>query len=743
MVAQYSDALRHRKEKDEQKEEMLRLQALRQNDMVAYAKLVQETKNVRLNYLMNQTDSYIETINNMIQSQRNMDGEEGGDEKGGKTSATSTTADGGGSTKASTAATDYYVQTHSKVEKVTQPSMLKGGDLKEYQLNGLQWLVSLYNNNLNGILADEMGLGKTIQTIALLCYIMEVKQNNGPFLIVVPLSTLSNWVNEASKWAPDMIKVVYKGAPDLRKQLYREDVATGRFNLMLTTYEYIMKDKSALKKINWQYIIVDEGHRMKNAQSKFAQTLGTMFTSKHRILLTGTPLQNNLPELWALLNFLLPTIFSSVETFDQWFNKPFSQFKNRIVDDANGNNGEGAEENNLSQEERMLIVHRLHEVLRPFMLRRVKDQVLDQLPEKVEKVIRCSLSGWQKKIYKVIHQRSTVSREKDSIVQGMNNAIMQLRKICNHPYLFLNDWMIDDDLIRCSGKFELLDRILPKLMHAGHRILMFSQMTQCMTVLEKFFEYRGFKHLRLDGGTSADEREKRMYMFNDPDSPYFIFLLSTRAGGLGLNLATADTVIIFDSDWNPMMDAQAQDRAHRIGQKNEVRVYRLVTNTIVEEKILSKAADKRNLNGLVVEAGKFNSTQNDTLKAQGNREMMESLLKEWGAGSDGIGEEGGPDDADIPDNDQINDMISVNEDERLFYAQLDSQLEQGKPVAPRLMEEGENGPAWLTIDSWSPKNLQLGQEVMGLGVTNTGGYNQFFSSVGKDESVEISFQEAR
>lgn len=341
----------------------------------------------------------------------------------------------------------------------------------------------------------------------------------------------------------------------------------------------------------------------------------------------------------------------------------------------------------------------------------------------------------------------------DSIVQGMNNAIMQLRKICNHPYLFLNDWMIDDDLIRCSGKFELLDRILPKLMHAGHRILMFSQMTQCMTILEKFFEYRGYKHLRLDGGTSADEREKRMYMFNDPDSPYFIFLLSTRAGGLGLNLATADTVIIFDSDWNPMMDAQAQDRAHRIGQKNEVRVYRLVTNTIVEEKILSKAADKRNLNGLVVEAGKFNSTQNDTLKAQGNREMMESLLKEWGAGSDGIGEEGSPDDADIPDNDQINDMISINEEERLFYAQLDMELEQKKQVSngrntaaavapPRLMEEGENGPAWLTIDSWSPKNLQLGQEVMGLAVANTGGYNQFFSSIGKDNGTESQFQEA-
>ena len=169
---------------------------------------------------------------------------------------------------------DYYENTHKRNERVSQPQMLRGGDLKEYQLGGLQWMVSLYNNNLNGILADEMGLGKTIQAIALLAYIMEFKQNNGPFLIVVPLSTLSNWVNELSKWAPDMMKVVYKGTPPVRKQMYREEVESGQFNVLLTTYEYIMKDKAQLKKFHWQYIIVDEGHRMKNAQSKFAQTLG-------------------------------------------------------------------------------------------------------------------------------------------------------------------------------------------------------------------------------------------------------------------------------------------------------------------------------------------------------------------------------------------------------------------------------------------------------------------------------------
>ena len=377
---------------------------------------------------------------------------------------------------------DYYENTHKRNERVSQPQMLRGGDLKEYQLGGLQWMVSLYNNNLNGILADEMGLGKTIQAIALLAYIMEFKHNNGPFLIVVPLSTLSNWVNELSKWAPDMMKVVYKGTPPVRKQMYREEVESGQFNVLLTTYEYIMKDKAQLKKFHWQYIIVDEGHRMKNAQSKFAQTLGSVYQSRHRVLLTGTPLQNNLPELWALLNFLLPTIFSSVDTFDQWFNKPFAAFRNQPNTAAgsnnNGNDEAEGEVANLSQEEQLLIVHRLHEVLRPFVLRRVKDQVLDQLPEKTERVLRCDLSGWQRKLYKAIHTKSIASRDKngeDCSAGGLNNAVMQLRKVCNHPYLFLNDYYVDEDMVRSSGKFELLDRMLPKLKAAGHRVLMFSR----------------------------------------------------------------------------------------------------------------------------------------------------------------------------------------------------------------------------------------------------------------------------
>eukprot|EP00957_Ditylum_brightwellii_P211005 15365657-Ditylum_brightwellii.AAC.1 len=344
--------------------------------MKAYSALLEETKNERLKFLLDKTGECMDQISSLLQKRSVEDGE---GNVGGVSASLDVSAGNTGS---------YYTSAHVKTEEVRQPSTLVGGDLKEYQLAGLQWLVSLYNNKLNGILADEMGLGKTIQTISLLAYLMEMKENLGPYLVIVPLSTMSNWVNEFAKWFPSARVVTYKGNPQQRKELYREEVAGGHFNVLLTTYEYIIRDKASLRKVPWQYAIVDEGHRMKNAQSKFAVILGTQYTTKHRILLTGTPLQNNLPELWALLNFLLPTIFNSVETFDQWFNRPFAQFGTGGGAAAAASGESGSEEGSddmLSNEERMLIIHRLHELLRPFMLRRVKSEVLDQLPEKVEK----------------------------------------------------------------------------------------------------------------------------------------------------------------------------------------------------------------------------------------------------------------------------------------------------------------------------------------------------------------------
>ena len=453
---------------------------------------------------------------------------------------------------------DYYAIAHTINEQITvQPTILTGGTLKEYQIKGLEWLVSLYNNSLNGILADEMGLGKTIQTLALLTYLMEKKKNMGPYLVIVPLSTLSNWTLEAQKWAPSMTTVAYKGSPQLRRNI-QVQMRANKFNTLVTTYEYIIKDKAVLSKFRWKYMIIDEGHRMKNHHCKLTQILNTYYTAGNRILLTGTPLQNKLPELWALLNFLLPSIFKACNTFEQWFNAPFAI------------TGEKVE---LNEEETILIIRRLHKVLRPFLLRRLKKDVESQLPDKVEYIIKCEMSGLQRVLYTQMQEKGIMKTEQrdsktKSNSKALLNTIMQLRKLCNHPFMFQHIeesytahtgmQNIGSDIFRSSGKFELLDRVLPKLKASGHRVLMFCQMTQCMTIIEDYFNWKGYKFLRLDGMTKADDRAEQLKVFNDPNSEYFIFLLSTRAGGLGLNLQTADTVIIFDSDWNPHQDLQAQ-----------------------------------------------------------------------------------------------------------------------------------------------------------------------------------------
>lgn len=335
----------------------------------------------------------------------------------------------------------YYGIAHTIREEVTeQASILVNGQLKEYQIRGLEWLVSLYNNNLNGILADEMGLGKTIQTIALITFLMEKKRNLGPYLIIVPLSTLSNWVLEFEKWAPSVNVVAYKGSPAVRKTLQNSMRAT-KFNVLLTTYEYIIKDKSVLAKLRWKYMIIDEGHRMKNHHCKLTQVLNTHYLSPHRLLLTGTPLQNKIPELWALLNFLLPSIFKSCNTFEQWFNAPFAT------------SGEKVE---LNEEETILIIRRLHKVLRPFLLRRLKKEVESQLPDKVEYIIKCDMSAIQKVLYRHMSGKGvllTDGSEKGKHGKGSSkalmNTIMQLRKLCNHPFMFQH---IEDQYCDVSGQ---------------------------------------------------------------------------------------------------------------------------------------------------------------------------------------------------------------------------------------------------------------------------------------------------
>ncbi|KAL1957692.1 hypothetical protein VTO42DRAFT_5669 [Malbranchea cinnamomea] len=667
-----------------------RLQALKANDEETYMKLLGQAKDSRISHLLKQTDGFLKQLAASVKEQQRNEAEKYGEDKNVYASETEDDDDDedeeGGGRKV-----DYYAVAHRIKEEVTeQSSLLVGGTLKEYQLKGLQWMISLYNNNLNGILADEMGLGKTIQTISLITYLIEKKKQNGPFLVIVPLSTLTNWNLEFEKWAPSVSRIVYKGPPPARKQ-QQQAIRYGNFQVLLTTYEYIIKDRPVLSKIKWVHMIVDEGHRMKNSNSKLSSTLTQYYTTRYRLILTGTPLQNNLPELWSLLNFVLPNIFKSVKSFDEWFNTPFA-------------NTGGQDRMELTEEEQLLVIRRLHKVLRPFLLRRLKKDVEKDLPDKQERVIKCRFSALQAKLYKqlVTHNKMVVSDGKGGRtgMRGLSNMLMQLRKLCNHPFVFesvedeMNPGRMTNDLIwRTAGKFELLDRILPKFKASGHRVLMFFQMTQIMNIMEDFLRFRGLNYLRLDGSTKSDDRSELLKLFNAPDSPYFCFLLSTRAGGLGLNLQAADTVIIYDSDWNPHQDLQAQDRAHRIGQKNEVRILRLISSNSVEERILERAQFKLDMDGKVIQAGKF-----DNKSTNEERDALLRTLLESAETADQAGEQ------DEMDDDDLNEIMARSEEELALFQQIDAERIKNDKYGPghkypRLMGEDELPEIYLTDDN--------------------------------------------
>ncbi|KAF2733481.1 hypothetical protein EJ04DRAFT_269950 [Polyplosphaeria fusca] len=679
-------------EKEEQKRvertAKQRLQALKADDEETYLKLLGQAKDTRISHLLKQTDGFLKQLSSSVKAQQrsqadryrmgNAQDEESSDESSNEEDDDDD--ESGDKPKRGKNKTDYYEIAHRVKEEVTiQSSNLVGGTLKEYQLKGLQWMISLYNNNLNGILADEMGLGKTIQTISLVTYLIEKKHQPGPYLVIVPLSTLTNWNNEFEKWAPSVQKIVYKGPPNARKQ-HQQQIRWGQFQVLLTTYEFIIKDRPILSKIKWVHMIVDEGHRMKNANSKLSSTITQYYTTRYRLILTGTPLQNNLTELWAMLNFVLPTIFKSVKSFDEWFNTPFA-------------NTGGQDKMELTEEEQLLVIRRLHKVLRPFLLRRLKKDVEKDLPDKTERVIKCNFSSLQAKLYKqlVTHNRLVVSDGKGGKtgMRGLSNMLMQLRKLCNHPFVFeeVEDQMnpargTNDLLWRTAGKFELLDRILPKFKATGHRVLMFFQMTQIMNIMEDYLRLRGIMYLRLDGATKADDRSELLGLFNAPNSPYFCFLLSTRAGGLGLNLQTADTVIIYDSDWNPHQDLQAQDRAHRIGQKNEVRILRLITSNSVEEKILERANYKLDMDGKVIQAGKF-----DNKSTNEEREAMLRIMLESAEAAENLENE-------EMDDDDLNLIMMRNESELVLFQQMDEERLKNDTYGPgkkfpRLLSDSE------------------------------------------------------
>ncbi|KAK9136358.1 hypothetical protein Syun_015688 [Stephania yunnanensis] len=508
--------------------------------------------------------------------------------------------------------------------------LLTGGQLKPYQIKGVKWLISLWQNGLNGILADQMGLGKTIQTIAFLAHL---KGNglDGPFLVIAPLSTLSNWMNEITRFLPSVNAVIYHGDKNQRMEIrrkYMPKAISSKFPIIITSYEVAMNDaKKYLRHYNWKYVVVDEGHRLKNSNCKLLRELRHL-PMENKLLLTGTPLQNNLAELWSLLNFLLPDIFSSHEEFESWF-------------DLSVKCRSEAEQEELEEKRRVQVVAKLHAILRPFLLRRLKVEVEKMLPRKKEIILYANMTEHQKNIQGHLINKTfgDYAAEKAARIQGirgkLNNLMVQLRKNCNHPDLLESLFDVTpfyppvEEIVEQCGKFGLLDRLVNKLLACKHKVLIFSQWTRVLDIIHYYFTEKGFEVCRIDGSVKLDERKRQIQEFNDINSDFRIFLLSTRAGGLGINLTAADTCILYDSDWNPQMDLQAMDRCHRIGQTRPVHVYRLATAQSVEIRMLKRAFSKLKLEHVVIGKGQFQQerTKSDAMDLLEEDDLL-SLLQD-------------------------------------------------------------------------------------------------------------------
>ncbi|MEQ2274925.1 choline dehydrogenase 7, partial [Xenotaenia resolanae] len=508
-----------------------------------------------------------------------------------------------------------------------------GNALREYQLEGLNWLTFNWYNSRNCILADEMGLGKTIQSITFL-YEIYMKAIEGPFLIIAPLSTIPNWEREFRTWT-ELNVVVYHGSQASRKtiqayEMYYRDAqgkiikGVYRFHAVITTFEMILADCPELRGIPWRCVVIDEAHRLKNRNCKLLEGL-KMMDMEHKVLLTGTPLQNTVEELFSLLNFLEPERFPSEQTFMTEFG-------------------------DLKTEEQ---VQKLQGILKPMMLRRLKEDVEKNLAPKEETIIEVELTNIQKKYYRAILEKNFSFLSKggaggsgSASVPNLLNTMMELRKCCNHPYLIngAEEKIIEEfreshggridvpemalqAMIQAAGKLVLIDKLLPKLKAGGHRVLIFSQMVRCLDILEDYLIQRRYPYERIDGRVRGNLRQAAIDRFSRPDSDRFVFLLCTRAGGLGINLTAADTCIIFDSDWNPQNDLQAQARCHRIGQSKSVKIYRLITRNSYEREMFDKASLKLGLDKAVLQSMSGRENANSGVQQLSKKEIEDLLRK--------------------------------------------------------------------------------------------------------------------
>lgn len=515
---------------------------------------------------------------------------------------------------------DWRPSRENQVKLIEDKVYMNGNKLRTYQIEGVNWLLNRWYFKQSCIMADEMGLGKTVQSVTFVNALFQEFEYTAPALIVAPLSTIVNWEREFKNWT-DLRVLTYHGSIQARDIIneYEFSVKTGNiavrlFDVIITTYEMAMQGADHLMQFEYGVGIFDEAHRLKNTSSKAASCLRN-FSISHKVLLSGTPIQNNLNELWALFNFIDGQRFNSLNNF-------LEEFKMEKAED----------------------VEKLQNVLKPLMLRRMKEDVETSIPLKEETIIEVELTMIQKRYYRAILEKNIefLTKGDKNNVPNLINTMMELRKCCIHPYLIkgaeekiigdylkrkklsgneeilpiptsnlpiqIGDFTFTDSdeyhkiMIQSSGKLVLLDKLLEKL-KGEHKVLIFSQMTKCLDLLADYLSYRNYKFERIDGGVRGDHRQAAIDRFSTGDA--FVFLLCTRAGGVGINLTAADTVVIFDSDWNPQNDLQAQARCHRIGQKNEVKIYRLITRNSYEREMFDKAGLKLGLDKAILQKMNF------------------------------------------------------------------------------------------------------------------------------------------
>lgn len=506
-----------------------------------------------------------------------------------------------------------------------------------HQLEGLNWITFNWMKGQSSMLADEMGLGKTIQTIAFLVNLQQTF-NSFPFLIVSPTSVCQNWLHEFAKWAPSLQCAVYTGSQSEREtiteyELFNKFIPKGsskfpvpiKNHVIITSFSILARDKPILGKVPWEVIVVDEAHRLKGNGNQLSTILAAIRT-KFKLILTGTPMQNNIRELFNVMRYIAPETFGDTEKLEEKF-KDISQDPAKVAE--------------------------LHALVRPFMLRRTKKDVQEfySIPPKAEIIIPVVMTAFQASIYKLL-----VEKNKNMLLSKLGssakkvsflNLMMELRKCANHPLLCTtrnvselsnqSEWT-PEDIIKASGKLTFVMRILPALFEKGHRVLLFCGMTRLLDIIEDVLTQKEILHLRIDGNTQGDQRQKLVNAFNEPESKFQVFLLSTRAGGLGINLQSADSIIMYDSDFNPHQDLQAFSRAHRFGQEKNVVIYKLLTLNSVEEKIAQIANKKLLLDHVVVERMKEENSYVDDLKNENLFDILscglEGLFKSASASAD-------------------------------------------------------------------------------------------------------------